>query len=272
MWTQVSSSLSGAQGSSTERAYIALPQRLSICEQKLLSHLTFSMSAEVSIEQLLRSFYRNPIEAFIGVLFLDGPCPNQLSTQSLEKSRWIYSWDTKQGCEAPAQRYLWYCAAMRDCVELCSKTEISATHRARESKQLWRDWTLPLRWDVLLPNITYNKKLLLQGIPECFHCKYFYKTMITAQSEGLTHALPQKGIGEEWLKEITRWVSLMTWAHWAECTPSAVSLPAQSWLQLHTHVTDAMQKGKIILFIRRQASVRCQTCPFHSLSHPTLKT
>lgn len=59
MWTQVSSSLSGAQCSSTERAYIASPQRLSICQQKLLSHLTFSTSAGASIEQLLCSFYRS---------------------------------------------------------------------------------------------------------------------------------------------------------------------------------------------------------------------
>lgn len=56
--TSVKLSLSRAQCLSTERAYIALPQRLSICKQKLLFHLTFFMSAEVSTEQLLFSCYR----------------------------------------------------------------------------------------------------------------------------------------------------------------------------------------------------------------------
>lgn len=51
--------LSGAQCSSSEGAYIALPQRLNICQQKLHSHLTFSVFAEASIEQLLCSFYRS---------------------------------------------------------------------------------------------------------------------------------------------------------------------------------------------------------------------
>lgn len=52
-------SLSRAQCLSTEHAYIALPQRHSICEQKLLFRLTFFMSAELSTEKLLFSFYKS---------------------------------------------------------------------------------------------------------------------------------------------------------------------------------------------------------------------
>lgn len=64
--TSVKLSLSRAQCLSTEHAYIALPQRLSICEQKLLFHLTFFISAELSTWHLVFSFYTS--RKFYGLL------------------------------------------------------------------------------------------------------------------------------------------------------------------------------------------------------------
>lgn len=50
----------------------------------------------------------------------------------------------------------------------------------------------------------------------------------------------------------------------------AVNLNSEC-LQLHSYLIEEAQKGKIIFFIRRLGSVRCQICFFLNLSHPTLK-
>lgn len=132
--TSVKLSLSRAECLSTEHAYIALPQRLSICERKLLFHLTFFMSAELSAEQLLFSFYR--CRKFY--CLLDPTSTNTAPTQSLEKSRGICNWDTKRGHESSlAPRYLLYYTTVKRWARLCPRplcarlgSRVSVSHRA----------------------------------------------------------------------------------------------------------------------------------------------
>lgn len=110
---------------------------------------------------------------------------------------------------------------------------------------------------------------LLQDIPECFEWTNFYKTMIISQNEGfiLIHTLPKK---RYWRRvtarnEVTVINELKLCA---ECPPSQLYNYQTSCLQLYTYLIGVVQKGRIILFIWRLASVGCQICSFLKVTQP----